>query len=57
MVDDNIQIREAGIDDTDILARIGFSSFRDAYKAYSEAADIDAHLDQYFTAAAVRDEF
>jgi len=57
MADDNIQICEADVGDVDILASIGFSSFRDAYQPYSDPADIEAHLSQYFTADVVRDEF
>jgi len=57
MAEDNIQICEADAGDADILASIGFSSFRDAYKPYSDPADIEAHLNTYFTSAAVRDEF
>lgn len=49
-------VRDAGIDDVDVLAFIGSSSFREAYQEHSDAADLDAHINEYFSAAAVRDE-
>jgi ribosomal protein S18 acetylase RimI-like enzyme len=52
----DIEIREAGIHDVDALATIGSSSFRDAYQEHSNAADLEAHLQRYFIAVAVRSE-
>ena len=53
----SISIREANIDDADDLAFVGSSSFREAYQDHSDAADLESHIDEYFSAAAVRNEF
>lgn len=52
----NVVVREAGLGDVEVLARIGMNSFRETYGPYSDAADIDAHIEEYFSAAAVRSE-
>ncbi len=51
-----ISVREASIEDADVLAHIGSTSFREAYEDHSEANDLETHIDKYFTGAAVRDE-
>lgn len=51
-----IEIRDAGIDDVDVLAEVGGHSFVETYAASSGRNDIEAHVDQYFGAAAVRRE-
>jgi GNAT superfamily N-acetyltransferase len=53
---DEIDIREASLDDVDILATIGSNSFRDAYQDHSNAEDLRTHLEENFSAVAVRDE-
>jgi ribosomal protein S18 acetylase RimI-like enzyme len=52
----DISVREAGIEDVDVLASIGSSSFRDAYQDHSDSNDLESHIDKYFTATAVRNE-
>jgi GNAT superfamily N-acetyltransferase len=52
----DILVREASMEDADILAHIGSSSFREAYQDHSDPNDLEAHIDAYFTAAAVRNE-
>ena len=52
----DISVREASIEDVDILAHIGSSSFREAYQDHSNLNDLETHIDAYFTAAAVRNE-
>lgn len=49
-----ISIRAAGLDDAEAVAAIGASSFRDAYAPHSEPDDLEAHLAEFFTAAAIR---
>ena len=56
MCGDEIEIREASLDDIDILATIGSKSFRDAYQEHSNAEDLRTHLEENFSADAVRDE-
>jgi ribosomal protein S18 acetylase RimI-like enzyme len=51
-----ISVREASIEDVDVLAHIGASSFREAYEDHSEANDLENHIEKYFTVAAVRNE-
>ena len=51
-----ISVREASIEDAAILAHIGSSSFRDAYEPHSNADDLELHIGDYFTLAAVRNE-
>jgi GNAT superfamily N-acetyltransferase len=51
-----ISVREASIEDIDVLAHIGSSSFREAYEDHSAANDLETHIGKYFTAAAVRNE-
>ena len=51
-----ISVREAGMQDAAILAEIGSSSFRDAYQPHSNANDLELHIDNYFTLAAVSRE-
>ena len=50
-----IAVREAVIDDVHVLASIGQASFTDAYEASSEPSDLLAHLDEFYSEAAVRD--
>jgi len=52
----DISVREASIEDVDVLAHIGSSSFRDAYQDHSNLNDIESHINEYFTATAVRNE-
>ena len=52
----DISVREAGVEDVDLLAHIGSSSFREAYQDHSNPNDLETHIDAYFTAAAVRNE-
>jgi GNAT superfamily N-acetyltransferase len=51
-----ILVREANVQDADVLAHIGSSSFREAYQNHSKQADLDVHIDEYFTVDAVRNE-
>lgn len=51
-----ISIRAAGSDDAGVVAAIGASSFRDAYAPHSEPLDLEAHIEEFFTAAAIRAE-
>ena len=51
-----ISVREANIEDVDVLAHIGSSSFREAYEDHSAANDLETHIGKYFTVAAVRNE-
>jgi len=51
-----IEIRPAGIADMDALVLIGVESFTATYQASTTAADVAAHLDQYFRSGAVRRE-
>jgi GNAT superfamily N-acetyltransferase len=50
----SIDICSAGVEAVDILARIGSSSFRDAYSQHSDPADLEAHLRDFFAPGAVR---
>jgi GNAT superfamily N-acetyltransferase len=54
--DSRVEVRAAGVADAGILASIGSNSFRDAYAEHSGAADLEAHVAEYFTAAVVRRE-
>ncbi len=56
MAVDNISVLEAGTSEVDVLAQIGSSSFRDAYRDHSNPADLQSHIDQNFTVAAIRNE-
>lgn len=49
-----VDIRYAGLDSVEILASVGESSFRDAYAAHSEPADLEAHVQQCFSLDAIR---
>ncbi len=53
----DISVRKASIEDADMLAHIGSSSFRDAYQDHSNPNDLESHIDEYFTGASVRNEF
>jgi GNAT superfamily N-acetyltransferase len=55
--DGSIEIRLATPDDAAALAEVGIASFRDAYSAHSNAPDMEAHIEQYFSDSAVRDRF
>lgn len=52
----DISIRGANAADADVLAQVGSSSFRAAYQDHSNASDLESHISEYFTAAAVRKE-
>lgn len=49
-------VREASLDDAEVLAHVGSNSFRDAYQQHSDSSDLSAHIDEYFTVAAIRNE-
>lgn len=49
-----IKIRAAAADDAVVLASIGASSFRDAYALHSEPSDLESHVQEFFTSAAIR---
>ena len=53
----DIEVRTAGIADAGVLAEIGSSSFRDAYADHSDPLDLQMHIDENFTTAAVAKEF
>ena len=55
-VPDAVVIRDAGVADAELLAAVGSSSFRDAYGAHSEASDLEAHLQKYFSGQAIQAE-
>ena len=50
----NISIREAGVGDVATLSAIGHASFRAAYENWSEPDDLVAHLEDFFSEAAIR---
>ncbi len=52
----DILVRETSLEDVGVLAHIGSSSFREAYQDHSNPNDLEAHINTYFTAAAVRNE-
>jgi predicted N-acetyltransferase YhbS len=47
-------IRVGTTADIEAIARVGSDAFRQAYSPHSSAADIDAHVQQNFSAAAVQ---
>lgn len=49
-------IRVATAADIPDLSRVGMRSFSDAYRGTADDADIDAHLDAYFSRAAIAQE-
>ncbi len=49
-----VDICNAGLDAVEILASIGANSFRDAYAAHSEPADLEAHVQEFFSVDAIR---
>ena len=53
-VPDGVVVRTASVADTGALAAIGSSSFRDAYAAHSAPDDLEIHLQEHFTPAAVQ---
>lgn len=53
----DISIRETSTDDVDVLAHVGSSSFCDAYEDHSNPEDLESHINDYFTVAAVASEF
>jgi len=53
-VTEGIAVRKATIDDIVELSAIGQASFRGAYESWSEPDDLQAHLEDYFSEAAVR---
>ncbi len=52
----DISVREASIEDAEVLAHIGTTSFRDAYQDHSNPNDLESHIAEYFTIDAVHDE-
>lgn len=49
-------VRIATAADAAALSRVGTQSFNDAYRGTADDADIDAHLEAYFSEAAIRRE-
>jgi len=49
-----VEIRTVGVEAAETVAKIGMSSFRDAYAAHSDPADLEAHLQESFAPQAVR---
>ena len=52
----NIEIREACMDDVSTLAAVGHESFRAAYEEWSDPDDLIEHLDAFFSEEAIRKE-
>lgn len=50
-----VSVRQADLNDVAVLADIGLASFRTAYESWSEPDDLEAHLQEHFSEAAVRD--
>lgn len=50
-----VEIRLGTTADIEVIARVGSDAFRQAYGPHSSAADVDAHTQQNFSAAAVRE--
>ena len=50
-----IDIRQSGPADADTLASVGAESFTATYEATTTPADIAAHVEAHFSAAAIRD--
>jgi len=50
-----VSVRVASEEDVALLANIGQSSFRAAYESWSEPDDLEAHLVEHFSEAAVRE--
>lgn len=53
---DAVIIRDATAADAELLAAVGSTSFREAYAAHSEPADLETHLEEYFSHRAVQEE-
>ena len=51
-----LTVRVATTADAVDLSRVGVQSFNDAYRGTADDDDIDAHLDEYFSASAMRRE-
>ncbi len=51
-----LTVRAATAADVAELSRVGMQSFNDAYRGTANDNDIDAHLDEYFSEAAIRRE-
>lgn len=51
-----LEIRVAGAEDVDAISAIGHASFRQAYEEWSEPDDLVAHLESFFSVAAIRGE-
>lgn len=54
MLRTEVEIRTGELADAEVLARVGRESFRDAYGSHSDPADLDSHVQEFFTAGAVR---
>jgi ribosomal protein S18 acetylase RimI-like enzyme len=54
-VSTTITIAPAGLDEAAELSVVGQASFRQAYESWSEPADLQEHLDEFFSESAVRD--
>lgn len=52
---DSLSIRRGTTADIETLARVGSASFREAYGPHSSVADLNSHIANNFSAAAVRD--
>jgi ribosomal protein S18 acetylase RimI-like enzyme len=50
-----VSVRRADANDVAVLADIGQASFRAAYQDWSEPGDLEVHLQEHFSEAAVRD--
>ena len=48
-----VLVRAAGPADVEVIAEIGQASFREAYENWSEPDDLESHLDEFFSEAAV----
>lgn len=51
-----LSVRVAAPTDAAELSRVGMQSFNDAYRGTANDADIDAHLAEFFSEAAIRHE-
>lgn len=50
------EIREAKAEDVESISEIGHASFRQAYEEWSEPDDLIAHLESFFSVAAIQGE-
>ena len=56
MAEVDIEIRDGLSSDAEILAYIGATSFKQAYRPHSNDADLESHVSNYFSSSFVRDE-